>query len=89
VFYLLFIILKRACADVLLPKLEAEQEHVTLPNVIRRKKEVEYRVLCGNILEVQILDASSQVTVFNLYRYMHEQPIFADVVLSNVWLGVL
>jgi hypothetical protein len=37
VFYLLFIILKRACADVLLPKLKAEQEHATLPNVIRRK----------------------------------------------------
>ena len=70
-FYLLFIILKRACADVLLPKLEAEQEHATLTNVIRRKKEVEYRVLCGNILEVQILDASSQV-VFDLHRYMHE-----------------
>src|ERR1700691_1307033 len=77
----LFFILKRACADVLLPKLEAEQEHATLPNVIRRKKEVEYRVLCGNILEVQILDASSQMA-FDLHRYMHEQPIFADVVLS-------
>src|SRR5882724_2813524 len=41
-----FIFLKRACADVLLPKLEAEQEHASLPNVIRRKKEVEYRVRC-------------------------------------------
>jgi hypothetical protein len=71
VFYFLFFILKRAYADVLLPKLEAEQEHTTLPNVTRRKKEVEYRVLFGNILEVQILDASPQV-VFNLHRYMHE-----------------
>jgi hypothetical protein len=69
IFY--FILLKRACADVLLPKLKAEQEHASLPNVIRRKKEVEYRVRCGNILEVQILDASSRID-FSLRRFMHE-----------------
>jgi len=67
-FFIYFYFLKRACADVLLPKLKAEQEHATLPNVIHQKV-VEYRVLCGNILEVQILDASSQV-VFHLHRYL-------------------
>ena len=69
IFY--FILLKRACANVLLPKLKAEQEHASLPNVICRKKEVEYRVRCGNILEVQILDASSRID-FSLRRFMHE-----------------
>jgi hypothetical protein len=68
IFY--FIFLKRACADILLPKLEAEREHASLPNVICRK-EVEYRVRCDNILEVQILDASSRID-FNLRRFMHE-----------------
>jgi hypothetical protein len=74
--------------DVLLPKLEAEPEHAGLSNVFRRKKGVEYRVLRGNILEVQILDASSRI-VFDLRRFMHKWPIFADVVLSNVWLGAV
>jgi hypothetical protein len=49
---------------------------------------VEYRVRCGNILEVQILDASSRI-VFDLRRFMHKWPIFADVVLSNVWFGAV
>ncbi|KIM71484.1 hypothetical protein PILCRDRAFT_93840 [Piloderma croceum F 1598] len=64
----------RACANVLLPKLEAEQEHTSLPNVIRRK-EVEYQVRCGNILEVQILDASSQIT-----------STYADSCMSSLFL---
>lgn len=38
---------QNACAQFLLPILLTEQEHITHSGLIRRPREVEYRVLCG------------------------------------------
>jgi hypothetical protein len=38
---------QNACAEILLPILQRERDHIQQPGLIRRPREVEYRVLCG------------------------------------------
>ena len=39
-----------ACAQVLLPILQREQVHIQQAGLIKRQREVEYRVLCGTLV---------------------------------------
>ena len=76
--------LQKSCAEFLLPILILEQEHISLPRLIKRPREVEYRVVCGQRIRC-LLNGSNHL----IFRHLPHIRLCSNMVVRGVWSGAL